>query len=541
MAQRPENYVELYDVSPRDGDQACGVNLSTDDKIWFAREDDRLGIDAVEGGFPASNDTDALVFSTLAQEPLPRTQLAAFGMTRRKRTGVEHDAGIAALAAAGTPIITLVGKSSRFHVTHALGTSVEENCAMIRESIEHLRALHKQVFYDAEHFFDAMREDSEHALRTLEAAWQAGASRLVLCDTNGGHVPESIGRTVEHVRAAFRDAVIGIHTHNDRGLAVANMRAAVQAGARHVQGTWNGFGERAGNMDLSQAVPNLVLDGYRTGMEDRLPEITPHAHAVDRRIRQRHRPEQPFVGERAFAHKGGMHASAVACNAAAYEFMPPERVGNCRRILGSKQSGLSNVRSIVEQAALLDDATRTQVLADKNLQMRILGKIKHLESIGYSLDNAPATLELTILRALDLFHPAIAEVTPPHIDDDVGGITRAIVHVRINGSGNTYLEVAQGGGPLGALEKALKKALVRTFPNVESMQLEEYRSDVPPGIDPTMSAIIQVRMGFGDGTHRWCTTGANEDSTKAGWDALLDAIEYKILLDAHLPDHATNH
>ncbi|MDD5075369.1 MAG: hypothetical protein PHO54_05915, partial [Candidatus Peribacteraceae bacterium] len=307
-----DSHVELCDVSCRDGAQAAGITMQTPQKLWIARMDDRIGLPMVEGGFPDSNPTDRELFETLRHDPLRKAILTAFGMTRRKESSPDQDQGLKSLLACQAPAITLVGKSSRFQVQKILRTTPEENLAMIGESLQFLRenGVHT-LLYDAEHFFDAYREDPDHALATLQAAFRAGAQRLVLCDTNGGTPPEQVQRAVEAVRKEFRNAIIGLHPHNDRGLATANMRAGVAAGVRHVQGTWNGFGERTGNLDLCQTIMNLHMDGFETIPQENLRELTDISQQIALRVRLRRHDGQPFVGKNAFAHKGGMHAAAV--------------------------------------------------------------------------------------------------------------------------------------------------------------------------------------------------------------------------------------
>ncbi|MBU0766355.1 citramalate synthase [Patescibacteria group bacterium] len=522
--------VEIYDVTPRDGDQAANVNLSADDKLWIAKQDDLFGIDGVEAGYPLSNPADREVFERLRDTKLEYVLHAAFGMTRQKRVSVEHDKGLNVLLKSKAPWITIVGKSSRFQVQKVLETTEETNRAMISESLDYLRseADPSRLTFDAEHFFDAYKEDPRHALSVLEAAQKGRADTLVLCDTNGGSFPEEITQAVKEVREVFSKLTIGIHAHNDGGLAIANTLAAVEAGALHVQGTWNGYGERTGNADLFSVIANLKRKGYE------VPDtstFTAFSREVDRVAKQRVDKRRPFVGSSAFSHKGGMHASGVARNNGAYEFIDPSMVGNRRIILGSKQAGRSNVKIITKRSTLLDEKTKEEVLTNTQLQDCVLNLIKEQESNGYTYDRADASLELLVLKALDKFEPIIVEVTRPKINDIVGGDTEATIKVRVNGSGEVFHVVAEGGGPLGALTTALKKAMLQKFPQLEKMHLTDYSSEIPSAQEDT-AAKVQVLMEFSDGENSWTTTGVSEDSTEAGWIAVKEGIEYKLLKDA---------
>lgn len=523
------NRIETYDVSPRDGDQAYGVNMSVDDKLWFARTDDKLGVDFVEVGFPQSNAIDSEAFRRLLEEPLRHTKYAAFGMTRRKGVTADNDAGMRAMLESQAPVMTVVGKSSRFQVTQALRTEVEENRNMIYDSVQFLGQDGRPVVYDAEHFFDAFTEDEDHALSTLQAAHEAGAKRLVLCDTNGGQTPELVGRATEAVRRAFGDAVVGIHAHNDRGMAAANTRAAVHAGARHVQGTWGGFGERTGNSDLYTDTVNLHLDGYDVLNDEARHKLTEHYGDACRTIKSRPNPSQPFVGKRAFVHKGGMHASAQERTMRAYEFMEPEIVGNRRIIAGSKQSGLSNVRSFAERTPVLSDELRTRVLADRDLQKAVLDKMKEKEEQGFSFEQADASLGLLMLEAIGEHERKIRMVSKPNILDQVGEATEAIIKVTINGDEHQYHEVATGDGPIDALAHALRKALVQRHPEVEGLKLIDYKQEIDPGHRQGTASKVDVFVTFTDGDETWTTTACSADSIEAGWLAVLDGVEYKML------------
>lgn len=522
--------VELYDATDRDGDQTLGVSLSAAQKLTIAQADDRFGIPLVEVGFPESNAVDDAVFAALRGQPLQRAKYAAFGKTRRKGVRPEDDPGLRSLLATQAPVLTVVGKSSPRHVVEGLRATTQENLRMITDSVRFLGQEDARVIYDAEHFFDAYcsegAEGRGYAMRTLRAAADGGARTLVLCETNGGQPPERVAEAVAAVCGEFHDLLIGIHAHNDRGMATANSRAAVLAGARHVQGTWNRTGERTGNADLVEVIGNLHLDGYATGADGNMCRLKQHAEEIARILRQPKIPNQPFVGERACAHKGGMHASCYPL----YEFTDPGTFGNRRLIVGSKQAGLSNIRELVAHAKMLEDDLRARVLADPQLQRKILAEIKRLEEQGYRFDRADASLELLLLRTLDAFEPKIREVCPPVVHDVLGGETSATIKVQINGTQEVYHDVCEGDGPLGALSNALQKALRRKYASLEQFRLIDYRMEIAPGQEGTGS-IVDVYAEFTDGEDTWVTTAASVDSIEAGWKSVVDGIEYKLLKD----------
>lgn len=526
--------VELCDVTPRDGDQSYGVNLSTDDKIWFARRDDALGVHMVEGGFPASNAIDEEVFRRLRDDPLRRTTLTAFGMTRRKGVAAEHDAGLRKLVELRPPSVTLVGKSARSHAEESLHVTPAENIDMIRDSIVYLLGQGiTEVNFDAEHAFDGYREDPEYVLRVLQAACEAGAKRVILCDTRGGSTPDRVGRAVEEILRALPSQVIkGIHPHEDRRLGAANMLAAVQSGVRHVQGTWNGYGERTGNLDLIEAAANLDLEGYRTLTAEQIRALTAMSEDAARQTRQWRNPRQAFVGRNAYAHKGGMHASAVALDPTKYEASPPERWGNDRIIVGSKQAGLSNVRHLVERSVLLDETTKRQVLGNTQLQQRILREMKQLEEQNCSFERAHASMELLMLRALDQFEPKI-KIERSTIQNVLGEPALATVKGSVNGKPGHFIESAEDDGQIGALSEALLKALRPRYPQIDQVRLVDYHLDKSPRSDESTHSVVLVTTEFTDGNERWFTAGASKNSIEAGWKAIVDALEFWLQKNAN--------
>lgn len=543
MAHKPR--IELCDVTPRDGDQSDGVSLLAPDKLWFAHRDDEMGLDFVEGGFPGSSRVDRAVFEQLRKDPLHQATLSAFGMTRRKDTVPSKDRGLHALVQSGAPAITLVGKSSRFQVATVLNVTPRQNLAMIRESFEFLREqTDAELLFDAEHYFDGFEEDPEYALQTLEAAKHAGATRLVLCDTNGGSPPELVTKTVRAARREFRDVILGIHPHNDRGLAVANMRAAVQAGVRHVQGTWNGVGERTGNLDLIEAIMNLHLDKYPTIPIEHIRLLTRMSEEAALHSRCLRNPAQPFTGRKAFAHKGGMHAAAVAKDPRSYEFMDPAIVGNERRIIGSKQAGIANVRSLIAKSKLLSDEIRVRALRDRPLLEQVRDAIDEAEEQGYSFDHADASLELLMLRVLKKGYRPILRIEEAEIYSKLTlkaadgkkhrpqPKTRAIVKARINGKQEVFLETAEDEGPIGALTTALLKAMAKKFKNLApTLALVDYHVEKVPRSEEGEHSPVLVTVEFKDGEELFTTTGVSRNSIEAGWMCVVDAFEYKLERD----------
>lgn len=541
-------HVDLCDVSPRDGDQTDGISMSHENKLWFVETGRRIGLAMVEAGYAGSNDIDQKVFQHLRDHPPGDFPYSAFGRTRLKNRPATDDAILRALVESGAPIITLFGKSCRSHVHRALETTEAENLAMISDSFAFLRSERPdaRLHFDAEHFFDGWAEDADYALQTLTAAVSAGVRRLILCDTKGYSRPEFIKKAVEQVCRAFHDCVIGVHLHNDRGLADEGVLAAVEAGARHVDCTWNELGERGRNANLATAIGNLHLERYGTIPETNLPLLTQTARAAARQVRMAF-PAQPFVGRNAYAHKGGGHASAVAKDPSLYEGSPPETWGNRRTIVGSKQAGLSNVRALVHGSRMLPAETKSVILDDREAQGRILTAIEAKENQGFCMDHADASLELLMLRALGEFKPQIcilsSEVLSKLSVHDPGAITaemrnggekstRAIVSVRVNGDTKAFDTVANDDGPIGALCEALFKALKERFPFLpQTVRLLDYHLAKSDKSEEGTHSVVQVTVLWTDGDHEWATTGVSSNSIDAGWQAVVDAMEYKVQLE----------
>ncbi len=511
--------VHVYDTTLRDGSQGEGVNFSLQDKLLVTKKLDELGVDFIEGGYPLSNPKDFEYFREVRQLPLRHAKVAAFGMTRRKNASAADDVGLKALLDAETPVVTIVGKTWDLHVTEVLGTTLDENLAMIRDSVAHCRSAGREMFYDAEHFFDGYKANPEYALTTLRAAEAAGASVLVLCDTNGGSLPDHVSAGVAAARSAVR-AQVGIHCHNDCDLAVANTLAAVAGGATQVQGTVNGIGERCGNVDLISVVANLALKlGYDVLRPDSLPRLTELSRYVYEVANMNYRPGQPFVGASAFAHKGGMHTHAVGKLAASYEHIDPAAVGNERRILVSELSG---------QSTILAKTTKYDVTHDRALMAKILTAVQDLEHAGYEFEAAEASFDLLVKKVAGLYRPwfeRLAYRVNIEADGQHAAVTVATVKVRVDD--RTEHTVFEGDGPVNALDGALRKALVPMYPRLGEMQLVDYKVRVV-NAKAGSAARVRVVIESRDGESVWGTVGVSENVVEASWLALADGFEYKL-------------
>ncbi|MCS6850980.1 MAG: citramalate synthase [Gemmataceae bacterium] len=514
--------IRIYDTTLRDGSQGEGVNFSLQDKLLITRRLDELGFDYIEGGYPLSNPKDFEYFQQVRSLPLKHAQIAAFGMTRRKGTRPEDDACLKALLDSQAPVVTLVGKSWDLHVREVLGTTLEENLRMIAESVAYCRQAGRQVFYDAEHFFDGFRHNPEYALQTLRAAQGAGASVIILCDTNGGTLCEEIATAVDQARKALQ-VEIGIHCHNDCDVAVANSLAAVAHGATQVQGTINGIGERCGNADLVSIIANLALkrghDVLRPGSLVRLTELSRYVYEI---ANMNFRPNQPFVGSSAFAHKGGMHAHGISKTTASYEHIDPAAVGNERRILISELSG---------QSSILAKTTKYAINHDKALMLKILNLVQDLENAGYEFEAAEASFDLLVKKAAGLYTPKFERLSY-RVNSEAGPdgrpVTEATVKVRVGQL--TQHTASEGDGPVNALDGALRKALQVFFPRLAEMHLVDYKVRVVNARAGT-AARVRVVIESQDGRDVWGTVGVSENIIEASWLALVDSIEYKLFKD----------
>ncbi len=518
--------VEIYDTTLRDGTQGEGFNLSLQDKLQIAVKLDELGVDYIEGGFPISNPKDEAFFREIRGYKLRHARVAAFGMTRRRGTQASQDPGLAALLAAQTPVVTIVGKSSPGQVERVLGVSLEENLAMIGETMSLLRDAGRVGVYDAEHFFDAFRADPSYALSTLRAAEAGGASVLCLCDTNGGTMPEQIEQAVAAVRKQT-SATIGIHTHNDSSLAVANALAAIRAGASHAQGTINGVGERCGNMDLLALIANLRLKYSTACLEgETLHKLTEVSRFVYETANMNLVSGQPFVGSSAFAHKGGMHVHAVQKDSSTYEHVTPESVGNSRKILVSELSGASNIAAKAGR--------KFEIENDKETLRRVLGRVQELENQGYQFEAAEASFELLLRKEIGR-HRTFFDLQRYRVvvekSDQSDPLAEATLKVQVNG----VLEhrVADGTGPIDSLNLALRRALRGQHPLVENVHLADYKVRVINSNDESAAKVRVIadwRRTAADGsTDYFGTIGVNANVIDASWKAIVDAYEYHLL------------
>jgi 2-isopropylmalate synthase len=517
--------IQIYDTTLRDGSQGEGINFSLQDKLLITRRLDELGVDYIEGGYPLSNPKDFEYFQEVRQLPLRHARVAAFGMTRRKNCKPEDDTCLKALVDAGTEVVTLVGKTWDMHVHEVIGTTLEENLRMIGDSVAYCKGRPhvREVLYDAEHFFDGFKHNPEYAVQTLKAAREAGADVLILCDTNGGTLPEEVAERVEAVRRALPGAVLGIHCHNDCDVAVANSLAAVTRGAAQVQGTINGIGERCGNADLVSIIANLALKrGYEVLRPGSLARLTEVSRYVYETANMNFRSGQPFVGASAFAHKGGMHAHGVARKPASYEHIDPALVGNERRILVSELSG---------QSSILAKTTRYALANDRAAMVKILGQVQDLENAGYEFEAAEASFDLLVKKALGVYEPKferLAYRVNTEIDAQGRLVTEATVKVRVGGE--VHHTVSEGDGPVNALDAALRKALKHAYPRLDEMQLVDYKVRVVnarAGTAARVRVVIESRNGGGV----WGTVGVSENIIEASWLALVDSFEYKLFKD----------
>lgn len=515
--------VAIFDSSLRDGAQAEGISFSVEDKLKILALLDDHGIDYVEAGNPGSNPKDLEFFERARNIPLRHTRLAAFGSTRRRDIQVEEDANVQSMLLADTPVVVIFGKSWDFHVTDIIRTTLTENLAMIRETLAFFKARGKEVVYDAEHFFDGYKNNPQYALLSLQAAVDGGADCLVLCDTNGGTFPSEIAQIVQTVAARFAPTPIGIHAHNDSGMAVANSVTAVENGARHVQGTYIGFGERCGNANLATIIANLgVKRDYQCLPADEYRNITRTARHMASISNLTLNERDPFVGNCAFAHKGGMHIDGVAKARHSFEHIDPERVGNQRRFLVSEVSGRSMILERVREVA-------PRISKDDQVTDSIVKRIKEMEHEGYQFEGAEATFELVIRKQLGKYRPFFAlehfKIIGERPTKGEYGST-AIIKIRVDGKDK--ISAAEGDGPVHAMDSALRKVLNGFYPELTNVHLTDYKVRVINGREAT-AAKVRVLIQSTDGETAWTTVGVSTDIIEASWIALVDSIEYKLL------------
>ena len=520
----------LYDTTLRDGTQGEGISLSVEDKLKIARTVDRLGASYIEGGWPGSNPKDEEFFSRARAMKFKNARLSAFGSTRRKDKSAGQDPNLAALLRVKTPVVCIFGKSWDFQVVHALRATLEENLRMIGDSVKFLKSKGKEVVYDAEHFFDGFKANPEYALAALKAAVIAGADNLTLCDTNGGSLPHQVGEIVAAVRDAFPEISLGIHAHNDSDCAVANSLEAVRRGCGMVQGTLNGIGERCGNANLISIIPGLQAKLGKTCISaEQMQFLTEASRYMNEAANVVPNDHQPYVGMSAFAHKAGIHVSAMARNSATYEHMDPNLVGNKRRVLISELAGRSNI---------LFKAKEFNLDIEKHPEgvERVIRRVKELENRGYQFEGAEASFVLLVERELRPYKPFFdlkAFRVIVEEDREKDGLT-AEATLKVAVDGRAEHTVAEGDGPVDALDKALRRALIPFYPSLKTLSLMDFKVRVVNAAAGT-AAKVRVLVESKDHKETWGTLGVSENIIEASWLALKDAVEYKLLKDRKRP------
>jgi 2-isopropylmalate synthase len=500
--------------------QGEGMSLSAQEKLRVVHRLDELGIDVIEAGFPSSNPKELELFELLAGERFSSTSVAAFGMTRRRELRAEDDPALRILADCFAPVCTLVGKTWGLHLEKVVKVDRGENLRMIFDSVAFLVSQGKRVIYDAEHFFDGFGDDADYAIRCLRAAAEAGADTVTCCDTNGGTLPDRVSSAIAAVVAELGSAgvTVGIHCHDDAGCAVANSLAAVAHGARHVQGTMNGYGERCGNANLVTLIPNLQLKlGFECLSEAQLQSLTGTAHFIDELLNFTPNPDQPYVGRNAFAHKGGMHVAGVAADPATFEHVEPELVGNRRELLISELSGRGTVHARAREAGI--------ELTDEDAG-RVTEQVKHLEHLGYHFEAAGGSFELLLRRETGSYQPLFTlESWRAIVEKRADGRVATEATIKIWVDGERYVRTAEGNGPVNALDRALRDALVEIHPHLRDIDLVNFKVRI---LDETKGtgAITRVLLDSSDGEQVWGTIGVSENVIEASWDALVDSLEY---------------
>ncbi|WP_027085252.1 citramalate synthase [Cohnella panacarvi] len=510
----------IFDTTLRDGTQGEGISLTAEDKVKIALKLDALGVHYIEGGNPGSNSKDIEFFKRVRELKL-QSKLTAFGSTRRKNISCDQDVNLKHLIESGAQAASLVGKTWDFHVHTALQTTLEENLAMIYESLAFLNRGGMEALFDAEHFFDGYKANPEYALAALQKAKEAGAAWIVLCDTNGGTLPNEIAEIVSRVTSVI-DAPIGIHTHNDSELAVANSLAAVTAGARQIQGTINGYGERCGNANLCSILPTLQLKmGYSCVSGDQLKMLTNVARYVSE-ISNVHLPvNQPYVGTAAFAHKGGIHVSAILKDSKTYEHISPDLVGNKQRVLVSELAGQSNILSKAQEMGL-------DIQSDGLKSRQVIDRIKELEHQGYQFEGADASLELLLRDAAGVAEPMFTIDNMKIIVENSNKTLNTEAIVKLTVGGEQVYTVAEGNGPVNALDNALRKALMQFYPGIRDIHLTDYKVRVLDEKDAT-AAKVRVLIESTNFKDTWSTVGVSSNVIEASWEALVDSIRYALL------------
>ncbi len=516
--------IELYDTTLRDGAQTEGISYSVNDKIRITKALDSLGIDYIEGGWPGANPKDSEFFNKMKRIKLKNSELVAFGATCHPKKKVYLDPNIKGILDAETKIVTIFGKSWGLHVKEVLKVSLEENLKLIEESISYLKSKGREVIFDAEHFFDGFKENSNYALKTLLVSQEAGAKTIVLCDTNGGTLPQDISKAIGEIKPKINIS-LGIHTHNDLNLAVANSLVAIDAGCTHIQGTFNGYGERCGNADLCTLIAILKLKMNIDCMSvEKLKELTKISHLISEISNMKHQDNQPFVGRSAFAHKGGVHIDAMVKNPKTYEHIDPELVGNRRRFLISELAGKSPLVLTAKEMELELDKKSPKA-------KKIFKLLKDLEHRGYSFEAAEGSFKLLLQKELRRFKKffeleGFRVIVEKRADDKVF----AEATIRLKVKGKEQYTAAEGSGPVNALDNALRKALTEFYPQLAEMHLSDFKVRVLEEKEGT-AAKVRVLIQSQDEKESWSTVGVSENIIEASWQALVDSIEYKLLKD----------
>lgn len=517
--------VILYDTTLRDGTQGEGISFSAEDKVKIALKLDKMGFHYVEGGWPSSNPKDMEFFRMIREYNLEHAKITAFGCTCKPQTSPAEDPNIQSILEAGVQVATIFGKTWDFHVTHALKTTLEENLKMIRDTVKYLKSRGLEVIYDAEHFFDGYKSNADYAMKTIKAAEEAGADTICLCDTNGGSMPHEISEIVRRVVDAVQ-VPIGIHAHNDCELAVANSIVAVQAGAVQVQGTINGFGERCGNANLCSVIPNLVFKLKIDCMDhDKLQALTELSRYVSELANVHPDNSQPYVGSSAFAHKGGVHVSALLKNPETYEHIEPGLVGNSRRVLVSELSGMSNIIYKAEELDLDLDMNRTNPETKK-----ILEQIKYLENKGFQFEGAEGSFELLMRKAFNGYHEPFELLALRIITEKrEAGVIYSEAIIKLKVGEEIVHTAAEGNGPVNAMDNALRKALEVFYPFIRDMKLADYKVRVLDGNAGTRAQVRVLIETHDKELGSWGTVGVSENIIEASWQALVDSLAYGLL------------
>ncbi|HPG41625.1 MAG TPA: citramalate synthase [bacterium] len=513
----------LYDTTLRDGSQSEGILFSAEDKIKIAKRLDDFGMDYIEGGWPGSNPKDMQFFTRAMDIEWKHAKLAAFGSTRRVKAKVTEDENIQLLLAAKTPVVTIFGKTWDLHVTEGLRTTLEINLELIRDSIAYLKDNGKEVIYDAEHFFDGYRDNPDYAILTLQIAEAAGADCLVLCDTNGGTLPWRVKEVIENIQKLFPETKLGIHAHNDGDVAVANSLIALEQGVMHIQGTFNGYGERCGNANLCSIIANAALKmPVQVNKNLKVQELTLLSRYISEMANMPHREEMPFVGNSAFAHKGGIHVSAVRRNRRTYEHIDPTVIGNKQRVLISDQSGQSNILQKAEELGL-------DLSSSQEVVKGIVDKLKEMENLGYQYEGADGSFEILIHKSTGQYRnyfelESARVIVDKHEESSI--YSEAVVKVKVNGT--VEHTAAEGHGPVDALDCALRKALEHFYPALKDMYLIDYKVRVLDSTEGTAAKVrVYIESQAGDMT--WGTVGVSENIIEASWQALVDRITWLLM------------